>query len=157
MPLDIDGAGRSRSLACLPTARGTVVLLRTSTYKVNTLNPAPQALAAAGWFFCRVDPRGGSGGAGPLLRANFRSSSKFITRSRGLQGPPGASRVSIQALFRASMRPPQSRSLQEPPRPPQPSNCPPHPATLKSPAGGLQGSGASSRGLGGLQEPLPRK
>ena len=28
MPLDIDGAGRSRSLACLPTARGTVAPTR---------------------------------------------------------------------------------------------------------------------------------
>ena len=28
MPLDIDGTGRSRTLACLPTARGTVAPTR---------------------------------------------------------------------------------------------------------------------------------
>ena len=52
MPLDIDGAGRSRSLACFPTARGTVA--REARYleeffsaliKVNTLNPVLKALA----------------------------------------------------------------------------------------------------------------
>ena len=63
MPLDIDGAGRSKTLACLPTARGTVAptrgqvpggdLLGTSTgpYKVIALNLVVEALAVAGWLF----------------------------------------------------------------------------------------------------------
>ena len=122
-----------------------------------------------------------SGGPGPLLRANFRtrgpesqeegvSSSKFITkaktqkrdrRNRGPAGPPGA-----------------SRGLQGPPGASSPANCGgprQGPSRVSSLQGtqtfwafrqnyrfaaseiayrGLQAPGASSRGLGGLQEPL---
>ena len=91
MPLDIDGAGRSRSLACLPTAKGTVAPTRgqvpggvllgpvLAPYKVQLWRPL------AGFF--RVDPAGVWGVQGPLrerisgpggLRARRRSS-KFLT------------------------------------------------------------------------------
>ena len=97
MPLDIDGAGRSRSLACLPTARGTVaptrgqvpggVLLRTSTGPLQSQYPKP----------CPPKFSGGLGVQGPScerisgpggLRLGQVSGSKFLTRLRlaGLQG-----------------------------------------------------------------------
>ena len=59
MPHNIDGAGRSRSLACLPTARGTVAPTRGQVpgefssgpvlvpEKVNTLNFSVQAVRVA--------------------------------------------------------------------------------------------------------------
>ena len=78
MPLNIDGAGRSRTLACLPAARGTVaptrgqvpvgVLLGTS--KVTTLNLIIEVLAAAGWFFLAWIP-GGSGGSSASSASEF--------------------------------------------------------------------------------------
>ena len=67
MPLDIDGAGRSRSLACLPTARGTVA---------PTKDQVPGGVLR--------DPKPGA----PHLNTNFYTRRRAST---GLQGPSGAS------------------------------------------------------------------
>ena len=104
MLLDIDGAGRSRSLPAFPQPGECSTHERPGTWrrpvllpeKVITLNPSVQALQAAGWFF--------SG----LLQANFRSRRAFKTlkASRGLQrpqAPPGSSR-GLSPLQRASRR-----------------------------------------------------
>ena len=108
MPLDIDGAGRSRSLACLPTAGGTVA-------------PTLQILKGRAGFFpgCFLAPllranfgtRGpeSQGGGGQQLQIHPRQqglqgllgaasttptqpSARPLGASRGLQGPPGPSR-----------------------------------------------------------------
>ena len=81
MPLDIDGAGRSRSLACLPTARGTV---------------APTRGQVPGGVLLGADPRKNLGSAAP----NFSPPEKHVKtqkwdrrrRLQGLEGFPGASR-----------------------------------------------------------------
>ena len=98
MPLDIDGAGRSRSLACLPTARGTVAP-REASYPRGLQNPT--SLQAGG----SKGLEGLQGFQGP-----------------GLYSPPGASK-GLQGRLEGSrtvqdLRPPQaSRSLQKPPGP----------------------------------------
>ena len=106
MPLNIDGAGRSRSLACLPTARGTGEARYLEEFSSRQVLVAFKA------------KRGGLWGPGPLLRANFRTRRPESQRgggqrlrishhlkntqkhhrraseaSRGLQGPPGTSRT----------------------------------------------------------------
>ena len=109
MPLDIDGAGRSKTLACLPTARGTVaptrgqipggVLLGTSTgpYKVNTLNLAPQLWWALRFF---------AGGSQESLEVQglVRAIFQILCRARGPKNFPGASqsptsRISTRRLL----------------------------------------------------------
>ena len=81
MPLDIDGAGRSRSLACLPTARGTVAPTR-----------VPGAL----------------GPSGPPSRALQRPPPSRALQRLGLQGPSalGASRRLSGASRRLFRGPP---------------------------------------------------
>ena len=123
MPLDINGAGRSRSLACLPTARGTVaptrgqvpggVLLGTSTGPLKSQNPA-----SSGLVFCRVNlgvqgpscerisgPGGLRAERGGSAAPNFSPPQKH-TKMRGLQAPPGASGPS------GAFRPPRGLRLQ---------------------------------------------
>ena len=71
MPLDIDGAGRSSTLACLPTARGTVaptrgqvpggVLLETSTAPFKVITRTFRGLPGPSQ---RPGPQGPSMGSG---------------------------------------------------------------------------------------------
>ena len=61
MPLDIDGAGRSSTLACLPTARGAVAPTR------------GQVFGGVEAAFFQVGSKGGLGGGAPPLQANFRT------------------------------------------------------------------------------------
>ena len=99
-------------------ARGTVaptrgqvpgkVLLRTSTYKVNTLNPSVQALGVAGWFFSRM--RGPSckrisGTRGPESQRGGVSGSNFSPHLKRQK------RAGLQAVSRS---PQASRCLQKP-------------------------------------------
>ena len=78
MPVDIDGAGRSRSLACLPTARGTVAPTREFSsgpvlvpYKVKALNLVIEVLGGAAGFF----QAGSWGGLRPFCeRTSLRKS-----------------------------------------------------------------------------------
>ena len=70
MPLDVDGASRSSTLACLPTARGTVaptrgqvpggVLVGTSTLNLLVEILDPLVYAALAWLWgCQVIDRRG--------------------------------------------------------------------------------------------------
>ena len=76
MVLDIDGAGRSRSLACLPTARGTAAPTRGQVPGGVLLGPVlvPYKVVEAlgGWFFPGWILRG-LGGAGPYSASAFRN------------------------------------------------------------------------------------
>ena len=71
MPLDIDGAGRSSTLACLPTARGTVAPTTTRYLEEFSSRLVPFPARCLGFF--ALDPRGVWGGPGPPLRANFET------------------------------------------------------------------------------------
>ena len=116
MPLDIDGAGRSSALACLPTARGTVaptrgqvpggVLLSRDHYKVSS---------GRYWVVWIL---GGSGGSRAPFASEFQdqgawqfSGPNFSTQRRWLQdfqgrtssqGPPprGQGLGLLQTSFR---------------------------------------------------------
>ena len=102
MPLDIDGAGRSRTLACLPTARGTVapkvpgrVFLGTSTGPLKSHYPkAGGRRSGRCWL---VFP------GGPPLRANFGTRGPESQHSPG--GLPKPSQGPPRGLPRASQRP----------------------------------------------------
>ena len=94
MPLNIDGAGRSKSLACLPTARGTVaptrgqvpggVLLGTSLIK--SLNLEPEVLGGLWLIFSRVHP-GGVWGVQASLGASRASRGLRASESSRHLGP----------------------------------------------------------------------
>ena len=133
MPLNIDGAGRSRSLACLPTARGTVaptrgqvpggVLLGTST------GPSLKSMTFSG--FLPVDS-GGVWGQGPLPGGASRTLRAPSPPGPGaFKGPPGlqASSSGASKVFQASFE-----NLQGPQAGLQPyNNC--KPLTQQQPEG----------------------
>ena len=94
MPLDIDGAGRSRSLACLPAARGTVAPTRG-----QVPSPRDQYWSLTWWSkLWRSPPRPPrnlpNAQEGPSFQApKFFSASQIPHRSL-LQGPFRAPRAS---------------------------------------------------------------
>ena len=101
MFLDIDGAGRSRSLACLPTARGTAaptrgqvpggVFFGTSTGPFCSHYPKPSGRSSGrGWLvFSRVDRhRQASSLQGPPPETFCRGLFQRPLPGRLLQGPP---------------------------------------------------------------------
>ena len=94
MPLDSNGARRSSTLACLPTARGTGVFL---FFKANTRNLVVEALAAAGWFLSGWMRVGSLGGPGPPLRA-----AAFTGPPHPSQGQGSPSRLTILQGFACS-------------------------------------------------------
>ena len=73
MPLNIDGADRSRSLACLPTARNTVASTRGQVPGGVLLGTSLVPYKVITWSRWLVGSWGGLGGPGPALRANFRT------------------------------------------------------------------------------------
>ena len=76
--LDIDGAGRSSMLACLPTARGTVA---------PTRGQVPGRFGRSWLVFSRLDPRGSGGSRAPLCKA-ISGPGSLRARSRGQATPP---------------------------------------------------------------------
>ena len=112
MPLDIDGAGRSRSLACLPTARGTVA---PTTGQVVVPSYHPQLLYERISGPGALRPRKGGSAARNFsphskpAQAGFKGPPRGFQEpldppSRGLRGPPGTSTPGFAGASRKVLR-----------------------------------------------------
>ena len=113
MPLDIDGAGRSSTLACLPTARGTVAPTRglgTSTGSFFRQYPKPSPCAERWVLFFRVDPGRVRGGPGPPLLANFGTTALGPKITKNTKTDCCTSRASLQARIVQALQQPSRAS-----------------------------------------------